>query len=506
MASNTGLDLQRGRPLPALGTTAAKLQQRKLDALRRGVHRIADESSLVYGIHLIGVGGAGAKVIECFLRDAPSDLLDAPGSRLTALLVDVEGESTTSVDALAGRFDSQKAQIKTVTLPLPTKGTLEETLARYAEFLKLEYPLYHPNPDSTAWLPEVAIERVANGSVPRAIAKAIYGRAYYDGDRPMHQALKDFARSVESTRGDSVVCIVFGLGGGTGSGMALDLARHLSSGMLGRRVLVAGIGIAPHAQEIDAKAAALHTTLAELDVLCDETKNRGITVSCGEQYRNPFTAGFMVVPQPPGAGIEATRDIIDQQIASLFAQRRGANLWEALRLLNWVAAPSTQHSAARTPWGARWLHLFGFGHDRKAPGEVDIRAGLGLLDDYKPEFVELRASATTDEGVSSAWASALDASLSPEFLTQRATGAPTGCVQFLLPRMARRDLAMSRIAQAAYDALPHAQRLALHSLLLEQGLLLCEPSTRLEGMAGASLGPTGTQWIAVPLHDLVHTD
>lgn len=492
--------------MPAIGTTAAKLQQRKLDALKRGVHRIADDSSLVFGIHLIGVGGAGAAVIERFLRDAPSDLLDVPGSRLTALAVDIGGEGLASVDAVAGRFDSQKSQIETVALPMPTKGTLEDTLARYAEFLKLEYPLYHPNPDSTAWLPEAAIERDACGSVPRAIAKAIYGRAYYDGDRPMHQALKRFARSVEATRGDSLVCIVFGLGGGTGSGIALDLARHLSSGLFGRRVLVTGIGIEPHAKEIDAKAAALHTTLAELDVLCDETKNQGVTVSCGEQYRNPFTAGFVVVPQPPGAGIEATRDIIDEQIASLFAQRRGANLWEALRLLNWVAAPSTQHSAARTPWGARWVHLFAFGQDRKGPGDIDIRQALGLLKDYTPEFIELRTSTSTDEAVGGAWASALDSSLCPELPTQRAAGAPQGSVQFLLPRMARRDLVISKTAQAAYDALPLDRRRALHALLLEQGLVLCEPSTRLEGMAGASLSPSGTQWIAVPLHDLVHAD
>ncbi|MGR6743543.1 hypothetical protein, partial [Aeromonas veronii] len=86
-----------------------------------------------------------------------------------------------------------------------------------------------------------------------------------------------FAQSVEETRGDSLVCIIFGLGDSSGSGMALDLARHLSGGLLGRRVLVTGIGIEPHTDELDSTAAELHTTLSELDVLCDESKNRGIT-------------------------------------------------------------------------------------------------------------------------------------------------------------------------------------------------------------------------------------
>ena len=59
MATTAGIDLMRGRPTPAIGTTEAMLQQRKLDALRRGIHRIADTTSLPYGLHLIGIGGAG---------------------------------------------------------------------------------------------------------------------------------------------------------------------------------------------------------------------------------------------------------------------------------------------------------------------------------------------------------------------------------------------------------------------------------------------------------------
>lgn len=502
MSSTAGLDIQRGRPLPAIGTTEAKLQQRKLDALKRGVHRIKDASTLVYGIHLVGVGGAGAKIIERFLRDAPPDLLNVPGSRLSALVVDIGDDDLHGVREQAKRFDTGQAHIETVSLPMVSRGTLDDTLARYVDFLKLEYPLYHPNPSSGQWLPDIPVQLAEDGTVPRAIAKAIYGRSYYDGDRPMLHALKRFARSVEATQGDSLVCMVFGLGGGTGSGIAVDLARHLSQGLFGRRVLVAGIGILPHEQELDAKAAALHTAMCELDVLCDETKNSGVTQSCGEQYRNPFTAGFVVVPQPPGASVAGTRDIIDGQVTSLFLQRRGANLWEALRLLNWVAAPSTQHSAARTPWGARWIHAFGFGHDRRSPAGVDVRSALGLQQGYSPEFIELRTSGTSaDESVALGWATTLNEALTPELATQPVTGGPDGCVQFLLPRMARSDLLMTQKALAAYRELPMPQRHAHHSLLLEQGVLLCEPSTRLQGMAGASLG-SGHQWVAVPLDQL----
>lgn len=503
MSSNAGLDLLRGRPLPAIGTTEAKLQQRKLDALKRGIHRIASTSQHPYGIHLVGIGGAGIRVVEQVLGSAPVDLLEPEGSRLTVLTVDIDDDDAMEgIRSLRSRFDADRAQIETISLEMPTLEDLQSSISRYVDFLKLEYPFYHPNPDSTAWLPPEAAEPGSDGSTPRAVAKAVYGRAYYDGDRPMHKALKRFAASVQSTPGDSVVCIVFGLGGGTGSGIAMDLARHLSSGLLGRRVLVTGVGIAPHPNEDAAtRGARLKTVFSELDVLCDETKNQGVTQSCGELFKNPFTAGFIVVPQSGNLEVDRARKDVNQRLASVFVERRGANLWEALRLLNWVAAPSSQHSAARTPWGSRWVHMFGFGSDTRPPGNADLRHELGVLPDYQPEFLELRTSGTIDNGVAGAWATALDSAFSPEVPTHRVDGGAEGLIQYLLPRMSLRDLSSFRAAQDAYDAEPLARRHGLHSLLLEQGLLLCEPSTSIDGMAGATLGK-GNQWIAVPMHVL----
>ncbi len=502
MSSTAGIDLMRGRPTPAIGSTEAKLQQRKLDALKRGVHRIADASALPFGVHLIGVGGAGVRVVAQFLRDAPEHLLNVPGSRLTALALDIGEQDLGGVRALASRFGTAQAQVEALSLDLPSPDSLQDSLSRYREFLKLEYPMYHANPDAGAWLPTPPAGGWAGQPLPRAVAKAAYGRAWYDGARPMAAALKRFARSVEATQGDAVVCLVFGLAGGTGSGIALDLARHLSNGLFGRRVLLTGIGIAPHASDNAAHpSATLFPVLAELDALCDEDKNRGVTLSCGDLYKNPFTAGFVVVPQPAGAGAADTRAAVNQELAAFLLQRRGANLWEALRLLNWVAAPSTQHSAARTPWGARWIHLFGFGSGHAAPTGVDVQSTLGLLPGYAPEFIELRTADGDSDSAAAGWASALDAALQPEVPTHRVTGGHPGSVQFLLPRLAKTDLALFHQARAAYDALPAADRLAMHALLLEQGVVLCEPSRRLPGMAGASLGDGG-HWVAVPLDAL----
>lgn len=507
MPASTGIDLLRGRPTPAVGTTEAKLQQRKLDALRRGVHRIADPQSMPYGVHLIGVGGAGVRVIEQVLRDAPDDLLATAGSRLSALAIDIGQDTSAEVRSLASRFAGERAQIEALSLAVPDAEVLADSLRRYREFLELEYPMVQGHAQYLPWLPDDLAMPQAGEPVARAVAKAIYGQAYYDGGRPMAAALRRFAASTTATQGDAVVCIVFGLGGGTGSGIALDLARHLSNGIFGRRVLVAGIGIAPcDGDAPEHTGARLFPVLNELDCLCDENKNRGVVQACGDLYKNPFTAGALIVPQQPAweqtKNLAATHARVNREIASLLTLRRGANLWEMLRLLNWVAAPSTQHSAARTPWGAKWMHVLGF-EDAALPPQAaasELARQLGLQRGYSPEFIEMRV-ADAAAAPAAAWAAALEAALAPEVAPQIAGGGGEGSVQFVLPRVSKADLGLFFAARDAYDQLPQPARLLDHSLLLERGVVLCEPSTRIEGMAGASIGGGG-QWIAVALDDV----
>ena len=70
----------------------------------------------------------------------------------------------------------------------------------------------------------------------------------------------------------------------------------------------------------------------ELDCLNDEAKNQGVVASCGELYRNPFTAGFILVPtQHVWAAthdIAATNARADQEVAALLTSKDGASLFE----------------------------------------------------------------------------------------------------------------------------------------------------------------------------------
>ena len=72
-----------------------------------------------------------------------------------------------------------------------------------------------------------------------------------------------------------------------------------------------------------------------------------------------------------------------------------------------------------------------------------------------------------------------------------------GSVQFILPRLRKTDLDLFFAAQEAYDMQPLRQKILDHAWLLDLGIILCEPGTHLQGMAGAGLW-SDSSWIAVP--------
>jgi hypothetical protein len=478
-----------------------RLQRRKLEALRRGVHRMSGAPALPVSTHVVGVGAAGAGAVAAMLRAA------TPGApKLSALVVDVGDHDLAELRGLAAALPEDAAEIAFVSLDVPDEDTLLAALRSYPQHLAVEYPRYVWGAGYEPWLTAPVTLPAAGGHAARAVAKAIYGVAYYTGARPMERALRAFAASVQEARAQSVIAIVFGLGGGAGGGIAVDLARHLSTRMLGRATLVAGVGVAPCDGDAPKhRGAQLYAALNELDCLGDEAKNRGVVASCGDLFANPFTAGFIVVPQQHAwlatRDLGRTRARTSDEVASFVTGNAGVNLWETLRLLNWVAAPSTQHSAARTPWGAKWVHVLGFAD--AAGGAIaagpDLARRMGLRAGYAPEFIEMRASALGPEA--DACACLLAEAFSPDVPPQVADGARENSIQFILPRAAKADLMAFAVARDAYDAAAMPDRVMAHSMLLEQGVLLSERSTRLEGMAGASLG-AGSSWVAVPFDAL----
>ncbi|MGI9304813.1 MAG: hypothetical protein ACR2RB_19230 [Gammaproteobacteria bacterium] len=484
----------------------AKLDRRKLDALKRGIHRIGEEETTPFSVHVLGIGKAGADVISQILRDKASAPVGDDDKVFTALAVDIGDQDVAQVRRLADSLPGGSAQVETVALEVPTRNDLFSSLRRYREFLKLEYPRYYWNPNYEPWLPSSSTLPQAGERFPRSVAKAIYGRSYYDGSRDMRAALRRFAESVDSAPGQSVVAIVFGMGGGTGSGMVVDLARHLSNVCFGRRALVVGIAIAPcDGDDAAHTGAQLFPVLNELDCMGDQAKNEGVIAVWGDLYRNPFTSGVIVVPQQPmweaSKNLSATHERVDREISSFLTRNDGVDLWETLRMLNWVGAPPTQHAAARTPYGDKWAHVLGFADYKDGVSADKLTSSLGVRASYRPEFIEVRAAeknAAADR-VAKTLGDTYAPTADPEVAL--APGGSTDGVQFILPCVSKTDFEMFFTSRKLYDERDWEQKLSDHSWLLDLGVLLCEPAIRFNGMAGECLWGCAC-WVVVPYEQI----
>lgn len=481
-------------------TAEQKLEKRKLDALKRGIHRIGQEQTVPFSINLVGIGKAGADVVAEVLTALPPE-----GPMISALAVDIGDQDMTHLREVANGLPEGRADVRTIALDVPPRDELFATLRRYREFLKLEYPRYYWNPNYEAWLPAGVTLPEPGQHFPRALSKAIYGRAYYDGERVLTTALRDFSDRIDRSGTQSVVCIIFGMGGGTGSGIAVDLARHLSNVAFGRRALVVGIGIMPCDGDIpDHRSGAVFAALNELDCMGDQKKNEGVIAVWGDLDRNPFTGGVILVPQAhvwqATQDLEATHKRVDRELAALLARDNGADLVETLRLLNWVGAPPTQHAAARTGYGSRWAHLFGFADvDGPIKADADLPAKLGLRPGYVPTFLDPRsldATLKAEEAVAG-----ISAAFTPAVTPEMIEGGLAGSVQFVLPCVDKVDLTAFHAARDVYDQGSWEEKLLGHSWLLDLGVMLCEPAIRFEGMAGECLWGCAC-WVVVPYEDI----
>ncbi|XHX77526.1 MAG: hypothetical protein RBJ76_24315 [Stenomitos frigidus ULC029] len=483
--------------------------KKRLEALKKGgVHRVKDREPMPSVVHIVGIGKAGAAFITQTIQQFPDDFLADSRKRFTALAVDIGDQALAPVREAAETLPSDRAHIKTVALEVPTRDELFGSLRRYREYLKLEYPRYYWNPNYEPWLPDSIEIPQAGEPFPRALSKAIYGKAYYEGEKILDKELEAFAKSVDATACQSIVCVVFGLADGTGSGIVVDLARHLSNVKFGRRALVLGIGIAPSEGDTpSSQDPSLFPVLNELDCMLDQEKNQGVVQVWGDLYRNPFTAGFWIVPQKPI--YEETHDVattsqkVYAELASFITRNQGLEIYESLRLLNWVGAPPSQHMAARSQYGARWAHIFGFTTIDKIPTADQLPRQLGIIDGtFQPDFFEVRVSAPEGAAIDAPLAdlaSKMNASftpiLEPEIIRSGTTDETY--VQFILPGASKINLELFIDARLAYDEQTWDEKLLQHSWLLELGVMLSEPAIRFEGMAGECLWGCAC-WVVVP--------
>ena len=498
-------------------------------------------------LHVVGIGRTGAGYVDGLLRTGEiEDLLEDPKARFAALVVDIGDDDLYQVrdyaDAFVDRLKErgippERFHFQAIGLDVPDRKDLFATLRRMREHLKLEYPRYYWNPNYEPWLPSNIELPKAGEHMPRAVAKAIYAQAYYDGDRPLEKALTAFANFIEEAELPSLTMCCFSLAGGTGSGIAPDLARHLSSVKLGRRIPVIGVGQLPSSGDGDV-GPSLFPTLNEIDCMLDDDKNAGVCAVWGDLYRSPFTGGFFAVnlehswqrlTSYTDAGVPAVRDRIRQEVTNKFAQDsfmrfaardHGRVLFRALRPAGFTGAPHETISGKSRNWTLFNLAKFTHPGVQVLPGEpiskwhkvmnqwVDHLSNYsGVNKDFRTDYAEVHVHAPREIGFDHIDA-ALKKKITNDFLlpgedstfqieNQEFFDHLTSYADIILPGMAKTDLDVFWKSRDAYDKLDWEEKLLEHSWLLDLGVLMSEPAIRFDGMAGECLWGCAC-WVVVP--------
>jgi hypothetical protein len=276
-------------------------------------------------VHVVGIGRTGAGYVDGLLRTGElEDILTNPGARVAALLVDVGGRDLSRAEGYA---DALKTRLQEQGIP-PENFNFQSISLEIPQRDELIASLKNIPGSSGAWLAKDIKLPKTGSHLPRAMAKAIYNKDYYDSDGVMNGVLTQFASHLSSTEMPSRVMVCFNLAGGTGSGIAVDLARHLANEKLAGKIPVIGVGQLPHSGDGDSPAS-LYASLNELASMSNDAKNADVTKGMGGEYSNPFKGGFFVtntehswqrLTSYTATGEKKVRDRFRQEVTNKFTQ------------------------------------------------------------------------------------------------------------------------------------------------------------------------------------------
>lgn len=349
-----------------------------------------------HGVHIVGIGRTGAAYVEALLRTGEiEDSLVKPGSSFAALLLDI-GEDDMFVPSdyarslrkrLASRsIPADRYHYESFVFNMPEikefSRELEETRLIFKaknghDLLKLPADFKLPGPGE---------------HTPRAIAKALAAIKSYNGDKPVAAALRRFSDQVKKTGYPSTVLVVFGMAGGTGSGMALDLARALRR-LLPSESKVVGVGQLSHSGDGD-YYNSLSQTLAIEEVESAQKVNPESV---------PFPDGFFIVsPEHSWQRLTAYTSTGVKEVRQRFKQMV-TNRFVADSFVRWVVANDSTHLTRVIHRGAGKFVLFDVAkltHPgvQVLPGESSTRwhSVLQQWIDFTPKYAGLTNGFKTD--------------------------------------------------------------------------------------------------------------
>jgi predicted transcriptional regulator len=189
---------------------------------------------------------------------------------------------------------------------------------KYGEYVvsdgaKLEK--YSPWLQSTMAVPPMA----GGAGRRRALAKAIYALNYYQLGI-IRNCITAFKEQALSSIVTPTVVLVYGLGGGTGSGVFFDFVRHLRK-VLGSGVPIIAFVITPcGGDDPPAKGCSAFVAMNELSLMLNKDYNEHVVKEFGEIYRNPLNA-LVYLPLLPAfskvGNIVSARKEMDDMVVDL---------------------------------------------------------------------------------------------------------------------------------------------------------------------------------------------
>ena len=496
-------------------------------------------------MHVIGIGRTGAVYVEALLRTGEiEDLLADPRATFAALVVDTGDDDMSLAQDYGASFykrlesrgiPTERFLFQSVVLDLPSVESLVEMLGHTPDFLAQEggkAAAFQPYVSTSTAMPK------PGEHFPRAVAKAIYTGAYYAGERPMNGALDAFVAQVKKATLPSIVTVCFSLAGGTGSGIVVDLARHLSA-KLGTDVPLLGVGQLPHSGDPDTykDSAALYTTLNEIDCMLDDDKNAAIVAAYGEAYRSPFTAGFFIVnPEQSWQRLTAYTTTGEARIRQAIKEMV-TNRFVADSFMRWCVAggshdlqtllrPAKNTGAATETTAARSRNWTMFDVAKLTHPGVQVLPGEapskweavisqwigftpkydGLKDDFKTDFAHVAVYGSRNMAQDVLIDGFKDL-MTSHYLVEGSAELPISVTEFfdvltayanvVLLGVAKTDLDAFWSSQKTFEALPGEAKLTEHSWLIDVGPMLSDPSIRFDGLPSQCQSA-----VVVPLADV----
>ncbi len=258
------------------------------------------------------------------------ELLGNDITRLSLLAIDIadpeirsllEADEKITKSMIRAGIPRERLRVVAQSVKFPTAEAMFDFInQKYNEYLvgegaKLE--------DFKPWLQStMAIPPMAGGAGRRrALAKAIYALNYYQLGI-IKNCINVFKEQALSSIITPTIVLVYGLGGGTGSGIFFDFVRHLRK-VMGSGIPIIAFVITPcGGDDPPAKGCSSFTAINELSLLLNKDYNQYVINEFGELYRNPLNA-LVYLPLLPafskvGNIVTARKEMDDMVVDMLY--------------------------------------------------------------------------------------------------------------------------------------------------------------------------------------------